>query len=120
MVPFFSGRIGPGLDALGTRTPDEQQPVLTQHNLKRRPFEYFKMFYADTALFGAPHGICCALDFFGAERMLFATDFPFDPEKGSYNIRATIADLNGLGLDARTQTAIEMGNAQRLLRLEAF
>jgi predicted TIM-barrel fold metal-dependent hydrolase len=117
MVPFFSGRIGPGLDALGTRTPDEQQPALTKHSLKRRPFDYFKMFYADTALFGAPHGVRCALDFFGAEQILFATDFPFDPEKGSYNIRATIADLNTLALDANTRTAIEMGNAQRLLNL---
>jgi predicted TIM-barrel fold metal-dependent hydrolase len=117
MVPFFSGRIGPGLDALGTRTPDEQKPALTQHDLKRRPFDYFKMFHADTALFGAPHGVRCALDFFGAERMLFASDFPFDPEKGSYNIRATIADLDTLGLDAKTRTAIEMGNARRLMRM---
>jgi len=117
MVPFFAGRIGPGLDALGTRTPEEQQPALTQHSLKRRPFDYFKLFYADTALFGAPHGVRCALDFFGAERMLFATDFPFDPEKGSYNIRATIADLDTLALDAKTRTAVEMGNARRLLRL---
>ena len=49
--------------------------------------------------------------------MLFATDFPFDPEKGSYNIRATIADLDTLALDPKTRTAIEMGNGQRLLRL---
>jgi len=49
--------------------------------------------------------------------MLFATDFPFDPEKGSYNIRATISDLDTLALDAKTRTAIEMGNAWRLLKL---
>lgn len=117
MIPFFSGRIGPGLDQLGTRTPDEQKPALTEHRLKRRPFDYFKMFYADTALFGATHGIRCALDFFGADRMLFASDFPFDPEKGSYNIRATIADLDALTLDTKTRAEIDEGNARRLLRL---
>ncbi len=117
MIPFFSGRVGPGWDQLGSRTPDEQKPALTQHNLKRRPLDYFKMFYADTALFGATHGIRCALDFFGAEHMLFGCDFPFDPEKGPYNIRATIADLDALALDAKTRTAIEEGNARRLLRL---
>jgi predicted TIM-barrel fold metal-dependent hydrolase len=118
MIPFFSGRIGPGLDQLGARTPDEQKPALTQHQLKHRPFDYFKLFYADTALFGAPHGIRCALDFFGAERVLFASDMPFDPEKGSYNIRVTIADLDALNLDTATRWMIDEGNARRLLRLE--
>ena len=117
MIPFFSGRIGPGLDQLGARTPDEQKPALTQHHLQRRAFDYFKLFYADTALFGAAHGIRCALDFFGSDRVLFASDMPFDPEKGTYNIRATIADLDALQLDPAVRQMIDEGNARRLLRL---
>lgn len=117
MIPFFSGRIGPGLDQLGARTPDHQKPALTDHHLKRRPFDYFKMFYADTALFGAPHAIRCALDFFGADHVLFASDMPFDPEKGTQFIRTTIADLDSLGLDPSTRQAIDEGNARRLLHL---
>lgn len=117
MVPFFSGRVGPGLDQLGARTPDAQKPALTEHHLKQRPFNYFKMFYADTALFGSPHGLRCAIDFFGTEQVLFGSDTPFDPEKGTFNIRASIADLDSLPLDSSVRHAIEQGNARRLLRL---
>ncbi len=117
MIPFFSGRIGPGLDQLGKRTPDDQKGELTKHDLRRRPFDYFKMFYADTALFGAPHGIRCAIDFFGADHILFASDTPFDPEKGPGFIRATIADLDALHLEPTARAAIDEGNARRLLRL---
>jgi predicted TIM-barrel fold metal-dependent hydrolase len=59
MVPYFSGRTGPGLDQLGARTEEED---LTVHlrRLKKRPQEYFKMFYADTATFGAGGSISSA------------------------------------------------------------
>ncbi len=117
MIPFFSGRVGPGLDQLGARTPDPQKPALTQHHLRGRPYDYFKKFYADTALFGAPHAIRCSLDFFGADHVLFASDMPFDPEKGTQFIRTTIADLDSLGLDPATRKAIDEGNARRLLHL---
>ena len=48
MVPYFSGRTGPGLDQLGARTEEEDLTVYLRR-LKKRPQEYFKMFYADTA-----------------------------------------------------------------------
>jgi aminocarboxymuconate-semialdehyde decarboxylase len=117
MVPHFSGRIGPGLDQLGKRTPAGEGMESTQHTLQRRPFDYFKMFYADVALFGSVHATRCALEFFGAEHMLFASDMPFDPEGGPGYIRETIAVLDALQLDPTTRTAIDAGNARRLLRL---
>ena len=52
MVPYFEGRVGPGWDQLGTRTSDEDYRSLLK-SLKKRPLDYFRMFYADTALFGA-------------------------------------------------------------------
>ena len=44
------------------------------------PIDYFKMFYGDTALFGAWHAMESGLAFFGADHVLFGTDMPFDPE----------------------------------------
>jgi predicted TIM-barrel fold metal-dependent hydrolase len=116
MIPYFAGRIGPGLDQLGVRTDDED---LTVHlkRLKKRPFDYFKMFVADTALFGAGDAMECGLAFFGADQVVFASDFPFDPEKGTFNIRETIRDIDGLDVSAADRQKIYEGNARRLLRM---
>ena len=61
--------------------------------------------------------IRCSLDFFGVDHVLFASDSPFDPEKGPGYIRATIANLEALDLPAGDRQAIYEGNARRLLRL---
>ena len=82
MVPFFSGRVGPGMDSFGARTPDEEAE-LVESGLEGRPLDAFKLFYADTAVFGAPHALRCAYEFFGVDHMLFASDMPFDPVQGS-------------------------------------
>jgi uncharacterized protein len=117
MIPQFSGRIGPGLDQLGARTPDEEK-VLHQHQLKTRPYDYFKMFYIDTCMFGAPHAVQCCLDFFGIEKTLFASDMPFDPERGPGYIRETIRDLQQVNLSDDERRLIYEGNAKRLLKLK--
>jgi predicted TIM-barrel fold metal-dependent hydrolase len=117
MVPHFAGRVGPGWDQLGARTPPDQRQDIEHYPLSRRPLEYFRMFYADTAMFGAQHAIRCSLDFFGVDHVLFASDSPFDPEKGPGYIRATIANLEALDLPAGDRQAIYEGNARRLLRL---
>ena len=80
MIPYFEGRVGPGWDQLGKRTSDVgYSKVLAR--LKRRPLDYFRLFYADTSLFGAYDATVCGLRFFGPERVLFASDSPFDPER---------------------------------------
>jgi predicted TIM-barrel fold metal-dependent hydrolase len=119
MVPYFAGRVGPGLDQLGARTDGDDLAVHARR-LKRRPFDYFKMFYADTALFGARHAVRCGLEFFGADRVLFASDMPFDPEKGPGFIRATIRNLEELDLPEADRAKIFEGNARRLLRLHGM
>ena len=119
MVPHFSGRVGPGWDQLGARTPADRREQVEHHPLSKRPLDYFKMFYADTAMFGAEHALRCCIDFFGVDRMLFASDTPFDPEKGPGYIRATIANLEGLDLSDAEREQIYEGNARRLMGLTA-
>jgi predicted TIM-barrel fold metal-dependent hydrolase len=75
------------------------------------------MFYGDTALFGAWHGMESGLAFFGADHVLFGTDMPFDPEKGPGFIRDTIAAMDRMRASPEDKTKIYAGNAQRLLRL---
>jgi predicted TIM-barrel fold metal-dependent hydrolase len=117
MVPFFEGRVGPGWDQLGSRTTDEDLTAV-RDRLKRRPFDYFKDFYVDSATFGSRAATVCGLDFYGADRVLFASDCPFDPEKGPGYIRSTIEVLNSLDLDPETREKICYRNAVDLFGLK--
>jgi len=117
MIPYFEGRVGPGWDQLGTRTSDEDYTLLLK-KLKKRPLDYFRLFYADTALFGAREATICGLKFFGVDRVLFASDSPFDPEKGSAYIRSTIEIIDSLDIKPEKRQAIYEGNAKRLLKLK--
>lgn len=115
MVPFFEGRVGPGWDVLGARTSDEDYGALLSE-LKRRPIDYFRGFYADTATFGACGSIRLAMDFFGADRIVFASDAPFDPEGGRMFIRETIKALDEMDISEDTRAAIYHGNLARLTK----
>jgi uncharacterized protein len=101
MVPHFSARLGMG--------PGYRQ---IRASLPRPPLDYFHRFYADTALFGAPHAVRCVLDFFGPEHVLFGTDTPLGPPD---TIEATVADLDASGLSEEDLRAVYAGNARRLL-----
>jgi len=117
IVPYFDGRVGPGWDQLGSRTSDEDYTLLLKR-LKKRPLDYFRMFYADTAMFGARDATALGLKFFGADKVVFASDAPFDPEKGSAYIRWTIDIIDRLDLTPAERHAIYEGNARRLLKLK--
>ena len=55
----------------------------------------------------------CALEFFGPDRVLFASDWPFDPEKGPGYIRDTIKVLKSLDLDSEARAKTTHKNAER-------
>jgi len=115
MIPYFEGRVGYGWDQLGLRTSDEDYGGLLR-SMKKRPFDYFKMFHADTALFGALPATQCGLAFFGIDQVLFASDTPFEPAPGLY-IRETIRVIESLGLSSEDKDRVYRGNAQRILNL---
>lgn len=117
MVPYFEGRVGPGWDQLGKRTSDVDYTKLLR-KLRKRPIDYFRMFYADTALFGAWEATKCGLKFFGADHVLFASDAPFDPEKGSMYTRTTIEIVDRIDVSPEERHAIYEGNARRLMKLD--
>jgi aminocarboxymuconate-semialdehyde decarboxylase len=114
IVPMLEGRIGSGWDQLGARTSDEDYVSLRQ-SLKKRPLAYFKEnFYADTAAFGADAATVCGLAFYPTEKVVFASDCPFDPEKGPGYIRETLRILGGLDLAKDVQDKIFFGNLERI------
>jgi predicted TIM-barrel fold metal-dependent hydrolase len=105
MLPHFSARLAMG--------PGYRQ---VKDTLPRPPLDYFRRFYVDTALFGAPHAVRCVLEFFGPRHVLFGTDMPLGP---SNSVEATIADIEAAGLSSEDRDAVYCGNAVHLLRLLA-
>jgi uncharacterized protein len=110
MIPYFDGRIGAGMEVLGNRTTEEDHTKVLS-SLKRPHLEYFKEFYADTAMFGGTYGLPCGLEFFGADKVVFASDAPLAA------IPMHIEALDGLKLDAATRQKIMQGNAEKLLNM---
>jgi uncharacterized protein len=118
VIPYLEGRVAHSFDQLGARTSDEDYGALLK-TLKKRPYDYFKEFYADTAVEGARATTVCGLDFFGADHVLFASDCPFDKEKGPGYIRDTIKVINSLALSEMDLEKICWRNAQTLFGVSA-
>jgi aminocarboxymuconate-semialdehyde decarboxylase len=116
MIPYFAGRAETLWAQLGSRTADENYEELLK-GMARKPIEYFRMFYADTVLGGSASALRCGLDFFGADKVVFASDCPFDPEGGPMYIREGIRSIEDLKLSAADRRKIYSGNALKLLRL---
>ena len=112
IVPMLEGRIGPGWDVLGSRTSDEDY-VSLRKSLKKRPLDYFKQdFYADTAVFGGKPATKCGLEFFPLEKIVFASDCPFDPEGGTMYPRLTLEILDSLNIPKADREKIDYKNLE--------
>jgi predicted TIM-barrel fold metal-dependent hydrolase len=112
MIPFYDGRIGPGLQVLGSRTSDEDYSKILP-SLKRPHLDYLHDFYGDTALFGGGiHAVRCGLEFFGSDHVVFATDTPLGP------IAPTIDVIKRLDIAESDRRKIFAGNAERLLKMK--
>jgi aminocarboxymuconate-semialdehyde decarboxylase len=109
MIPYFDGRIGAGMEVLGSRTSDEDYSKILP-KLKRPHLDYFREFYGDTAMFGGKYGIACGLEFFGPDKIVFATDTPLGP------IKPTIEAIDRLELNDADRRKIYVGNAEKLLK----
>jgi predicted TIM-barrel fold metal-dependent hydrolase len=75
------------------------------------------MFYGDSALYGDWYGLECGHKFFGAEHILFGTDFPMDLNNGDKFIKKTIEAVYRMNIPDNDKALIFEGNAKRILRL---
>ncbi|TFY99971.1 amidohydrolase family protein [Ramlibacter rhizophilus] len=116
MIPYFAGRAETLWAQLGSRSADENYEDVLKR-MAKRPIEYFRLFFGDTVLGGNASALRCGLDFFGADRVVFASDCPFDPEGGPMFIREGIRSVESLGLSEEDKNKIYLANALKLLGL---
>jgi predicted TIM-barrel fold metal-dependent hydrolase len=112
-VPFASERMREGYDKLLKAAQVRNEPV----PLTRHPHDYFRMFYADTITIGSVPALRCGLDFFGVDRVMFATDMPFDTQGGRKYVEVALAAMEQIDLTSADKQEIFETNARRLFRM---
>ena len=112
MIPFFEQRIENIYDSFEMRQGDTSTQDLT-----KKPLEYFKMFYNDTAVNGSTAALMCGYAFCGADHLLFGTDMPFDSQLGDRFLRQTIESIERMEIPDFEKKMIFEDNARKLLRL---
>ncbi|MFC2021090.1 amidohydrolase family protein [Chloroflexota bacterium] len=113
MIPYFSERL-----VIGQDYAEDNLKAKWKQALSKPPIDYFRMFYADTALNGNAAALTCGYAFFGAEHLVFATDFPYDNENGERFTREVIKSVESMDIPSEHRDMIYQGNARRLLHLD--
>ncbi|MGO9402639.1 MAG: amidohydrolase family protein [Terriglobales bacterium] len=84
----------------------------------KKPIDYYRMFYGDTALSGIASAMSCAFEMFGSERLVFGSDYPFGPDSGQRFIHSNLTAVDTLRLPDRDRRRILVENARSLLGLK--
>lgn len=115
MVPYLEERITGAYDHAKVLRGAKYGQGLT-----KRPIEYFKMFYYDTAIYGNTPALMCAHAFCGTGHILFGTDMPFDSQFGERYTRQTIEAIEQMNIGDLDKKRIFEDNAKNLLRLASY
>lgn len=87
-----------------------------RYGLKENPLATFKRFFVDTADHPAST-LRCVLDFFGPDRMVYGSNYPYGPEAGCLFVRNSLRAIDELSLEPEARKAILGQNAAQLLGL---
>jgi predicted TIM-barrel fold metal-dependent hydrolase len=113
MVPYYAERL-----IEFAQLPELKGTKEDKVSLRRDVADYFKMFYADTAIHGNTPALMCAYAFFGADKLLFGADMPLgDTERGHRNYRQTINAIEAMDISDEDRKKIYVDNARSLMRL---
>ena len=111
-VPYYASRM------IGGWLGEEEAGMHVDTKIAPPYIDHFKKFYCDTACNDfAPKVLELALDFFGPERMLFASDTPFGAGDGQSFTSGVLRSIAAMQIAPEVRTTILSGNAQRILKL---
>jgi len=89
-----------------------------RYGLKENPLATFKRFFVDTADHPA-NTLRCVLEFFGPDRLVYGSNYPYGPEEGCVFVRNSLRAIEELALDSDTRNAILGDNAAQILGLNS-
>jgi uncharacterized protein len=104
-IPFFKRRI------------ECNVRKFLKNKLPRDITAYWGNIYGDTAVDGTLGAFPCGYAFFGSDRMLFGSDYPFGAEEGEDFIRENLAGVKSMVIPDEEKEKILGGNAVRLLKI---
>ena len=114
LTPFQANRISQHQSAGEIEMYQEQN---LDYHFTKRPFEYYKMMYGDTAVWGNTSILMCGYDFFGVDHMIFGTDMSFGGELGAYYVRETIRSVQEMSITEADKKKIFEDNPRQLFHL---
>ena len=106
MLPYFARRIEANFNGF------------LKQKLSRHITEYWGNIYGDTALDGTVAAYPCGYAFFGPDRMMYGTDYPFGPESGEDFIRENLVGLKAMDIPDEDKKKILGESARKLLKIK--
>jgi uncharacterized protein len=94
------------------------EEIRHKYGLSENPLDSFRRFYVDTADHPATT-LRCVKDFFGPDRMVLGTNYPYGPEEGRVLVKNSLKAIDGLDLNAADKEKILGGNAAGILGIGA-
>jgi predicted TIM-barrel fold metal-dependent hydrolase len=113
MVPYYAERI----DAMNQEVLRYRDSALTeasQAKLSAPVSDYFRKFYNDTMVNGSLPALRCGMEFFGAERMMYGTDFPMGPNDGEDWPVSVLHSIREFDISPSDRELILSGNFRRI------
>ena len=115
IVPMLEGRIGPGWDQLGSRTSDEDYVALRKSLRSGRSIISSRTSTPTPPRLHVARRHRARPRFYPLEKIVFASDCPFDPEKGTMYIRETLNILDTLEMSQEARDKIYFKNLEALV-----
>lgn len=111
MIPYFVGRLDVGIQFFekmaGRKYEAKINPPYSDH---------YKKFYVDTATqCYNPEALQLAVNFFGADHVMFGTDLPMDAEEGAIMSIGSDRSVAELKVTEEQRMKIYSGNAERVV-----
>jgi predicted TIM-barrel fold metal-dependent hydrolase len=111
-LPYYAPRL------IGSWAAGAEDGVQISDKVAPPYIDHFKKLYCDTACNAfAPKVLELALDFFGPERVLFASDSPFGAGDGQSFTSGVLRSIEAMQIPPDVRATILGGNAQRILKL---